>query len=34
METAHLAKDRIQQDAAAAILAQANKAQEGLMMLV
>ena len=34
METAHLAKDRIQQDAAAAILAQANKAQEGLIMLV
>ena len=34
METAHLAKHRIQKDAAAAILAQANKAQEGLMMLV
>ena len=29
METAHRAKDRIQQDAAAAIPAQANKAQEG-----
>ena len=34
MESAHLAKDRMQQDAAAAILAQANKAQEGLMLLV
>ena len=34
METVHLAKDRMQQDAAAAILAQANKAQEGLMLLV
>lgn len=34
METAYLAKHRMQQDAAAAILAQANKAQEGLMMLV
>ena len=34
METVYLAKHRMQQDAAAAILAQANKAQEGLMMLV
>ena len=34
METAHLAKDQVQFDVAAAILAQANKSQEGLMLLV
>ena len=34
LETAKLAKLEMQQDAAAAILAQANRAQEGLMLLV
>ena len=34
METAHLAKDQVQFDAASAILAQANQTQEGLMLLV
>ena len=34
METAHLAKDQVQFDVAAAILAQANKSQEGFMLLV
>ena len=34
METAHLAKDQVQFDAASAILAQAGQTQEGLMLLV
>ena len=33
-ETAYLSKIQIQQDVAAAMLAQANKAQEGLMLLI
>ena len=34
LETAHLAKKQMMEDAAAAILAQANISQEGLLMLV
>jgi len=34
LESAHLAKKQIMEDAAAAILAQANQSQEGLLMLV